>query len=66
MSKHVIKFEYIDGEKQVIPEVWCGRKVSGKDFMFKDAQHVALAINGSIEPCKSCIKTIIKVLQTAL
>ena len=66
MSRHVIKFEYCDGVKLVLPEVWCGRKITGFDFMFNDAQHVALAAGGSIQPCKSCIEAIISELKKEL
>ena len=66
MSKHVIKFEYDDGEKLEHPTLWCGRKSTGFEFEFKDAQHVALAVGGSIQPCKNCIKAIIKKLEKEL
>ena len=63
MSKHVIKLEYEDGEKLETPVLWCGRKSTGYKFEFHDAQHVALAVGGSIAPCKSCIRAIIKELE---
>jgi len=66
MERHVIKFEYEDGVKLAIPIVWCGKTVSGMEFMFQDAQHVALAVGGSIEPCANCIKAIISELQKEL
>ena len=66
MIKHVIKYEYDDGEKLKKPILWCGREATGMDFYFQDAQHVALAVCGSIQPCKNCIKAIIKELQKEL
>ena len=65
MAKHVIKYEYRDGEKLAQPTTWCGRKHDG-GWVFADAQHVALAVGGSIQPCKKCIKAIIKVLEEEL
>ena len=66
MSSHVIKYEYWDGKKLIKPIIWCGRESHGMDWMFKDAQHVALATGGSIQPCKNCIKAIIKELSKEL
>ena len=66
MSRHVIKFEYDDGKKLSVPILWCGRKSNGCDWYFQDAQHVALAVGGSIQPCKNCIKAIIKELEKEL
>ena len=63
MPKHVIKYEYREGEKINPAEAWCGRKVKSYDWIFQDAQHVALSVGGSIQPCKSCIKAIIKELN---
>lgn len=66
MSKHVIKYEYDDGAELKKPILWCSREATGMAFYFKDAQHVALAAGGSIQPCKNCIKAIIKELQKEL
>ena len=66
MSRCVIKYEYEGGLKLPLPELWCGRKSTGYDFAFKDAQHVALSAGGSIAPCKSCVKAIIKELEKEL
>lgn len=66
MSTHVIKLEYKDGIKLQEPILWCGRKPKVFDFLFCDAQHVALAAGGSIQPCKNCIKAIIKTLESEL
>ncbi len=63
MSRHVIKYEYKDGVKLIVPELWCGKE---ERAYFKDAQHVALAAGGSIAPCKNCIKAIIKQLSKEL
>jgi len=66
MSTHVIKYEYEDGEKLKKPILWCGKEGKSMTFYFIDAQHVALAVGGSIQPCKNCIKAIIKELQKEL
>ena len=66
MSKHVIKFTYDDGKKLSKPILWCGRESMGYEFEFQDAQHVALAVGGSIQPCKNCVKAIIKELEKEL
>ena len=65
MARHVIKYEYKDGEKLVEHVTWCGRASSDKR-VFQDAQHVALAVGGSVQPCKNCIKAIIKQLSEEL
>lgn len=65
MSRHVIKYEYDDGVKLKAPESWCGIYI--KDgWKFNGAQHVALSAGGSIQPCKRCIKAIIKNLEMEL
>ena len=66
MSNHVIKFEYSDGENLEAPLYWCGRSRSHGDWRFLDAHHVALAVGGSVQPCKSCVKAIIKELSKEL
>jgi len=63
--KHVKKYEYKDGVRLVSPALWCGRQHNGSSA-FTDAQHVALAVGGSIQPCKNCIKAIIKELEKEL
>ena len=65
MGKHIIKFKYYDGKKLNTPMLWCGMEHKG-DFVFANAQHAALAVDGSIAPCKNCIKSIIKALETEL
>lgn len=64
MSRHVIKYEYDDGKKLQRPTAWCG--ADGVGWMFQDAQHVALSAGGTIQPCKRCIKAIIKELEKEL
>jgi hypothetical protein len=54
------------GEKLKTPETWCGHVPKQFDWMFEDAQHVALAVGGSIQPCKNCIKSIIRQLSKEL
>ena len=66
MSRHVIKYEYRDGEKLGRPVFWCGREMEYKQFAFTDAQHLALSVGGSVQPCKNCIKAIIKELEKEL
>ncbi len=54
----VIKYEYNDGER--LPpskqELWCGKKRSGFDWCFNDAQHAALADKPICNSCKAKIK----------
>lgn len=66
MSKHVIKHTHNNGERLEKPTLWCGRKYNGFDWVFQDTHHVALAVEGSIQPCKSCIKSIIRELEKEL
>ena len=70
MSKHAIKYEkgsYIGGgDTREISTLWCGREYNGFDWVFLNAQHVALAAGGSVQPCKNCIKAIIKELKKEL
>lgn len=63
--RHVIKYDHKDGVRLVHPATWCGRPVNSS-FAFVDIQHVALAVGGSIQPCKSCINAIIKELEKEL
>lgn len=63
---HVIKFEYDDGEKLNTPVTWCGNAPKQFDWLFQDAQHVSLSVGGSIQPCKNCIRAIIKQLEKEL
>ena len=65
MRAHTIKFEYDNGVKLIKPILWCGEEARN-EFMFMDAQHTALSVDGSIEPCKECIKAIIKRLEKEL
>lgn len=66
MVRHVIKYEYDEGARLKHPISWCGKELKGYDFKFSDAQHVALAAGGSIQPCKNCIKAIIRNLEKEL
>lgn len=65
-KRHVVKFDYHDGEKRLLPLFWCGKVPQYREFWFIDAQHVALAVEGSVPPCKNCIKAIIKELEKEL
>lgn len=66
MSKHVIKYTHRDGQTLDKPTLWCGREFHTYDWHFQDCHHVALAVGGSVQPCKNCIKAIIKELQKEL
>jgi len=67
MGKHVIKYEYRNGEFLTQPILWCGvDHQTSMEFTFKDAQHVALAVGGSMQPCKDCVKAIIEALSVEL
>ena len=62
-EKHVIKFDFDEGERLPEPVLWCGAKSSKGQWYFEDAQHIALSVGGSIAPCKECIKAIISELN---
>lgn len=64
MIRHTIKETHNDGVKLKTPISWCGKKI--RDWAFSDAQHLALSVNGSIKPCKRCIKAIIRELNKEL
>ena len=65
-ATHVIKYEYHDGVKLKKPILWCGTEYIYKPWCFTDTHHVALAVGGSVQPCKNCIKAIIKELEKEL
>jgi hypothetical protein len=64
--RHVIKLEYDDGVKLPQPVAWCGRKIHSMEWRFVDAHHVAMAAGGSQQPCKRCVRAIIKTLEVEL
>jgi hypothetical protein len=66
MSRHTIKFEYENGVKLDKPILWCKKEFNPHQFYFQDAQHLALSVGGSIQPCKNCTKAIIKQLSEEL
>lgn len=68
MSKHVVKYDHLDGIKSASRNftLWCGRRLKPFDPYYVDAQHLALSIGGSGQPCKNCIKAIIKELEKEL
>ena len=70
MTKHIIKYEYRDGVKLAKHEVetWCGYVPQFSDWLFQDAQHAILSIEqeSRIQPCKRCIKAIIKTAEDGL
>jgi len=61
-----VKHEYKDGKKLQRPEYWCGNQGIWGYWHFQDAQHLALSVGGSVQPCKECIKSIIKELEKEL
>lgn len=65
MTCHTIKREWDDGNKLPKPLLWCGKEFKG-GFVFSDTHHLALSVGGSIQPCKNCIKAIIKKLEEEL
>lgn len=66
MSKHVIKYDYKDGQKLALPELWCSAPAKYSTCYFLDAGHLSLSIGGSAQPCKNCLKAIIKELSKEL
>lgn len=65
-ARHVTKYEYTDGIKLDNPIAWCGHAIQWHEWHFNDAQHVALANGGSVQPCKLCVKEIIDALSVEL
>jgi len=45
---------------------WCGNYVSKMEWHFVDVQHLVQSVGGSIQPCKKCVKMIIKELEKEL
>ena len=66
-EKHVIKYTHRDGKKLAVPIMWCDKEIdTNMEWCFLDAQHVALSVGGSNQPCKKCISAIIKTLEKEL
>ena len=65
MSKHTVKRDHEDGAP-ITPVFWCGRHPTAFEWYFQDTHHLALSIGGSQQPCKLCIKAIIKELNREL
>ena len=67
MGKHIVKYDYRDGVKLAKHEgeTWCGHQPQSADWLFQDAQHALLSIEqcSSVEPCKECLKAIVRVVQ---
>lgn len=59
--KHIIKFPLENNKK----DSWCGAVISPTEWALEDAQHALLSIEqGSlVQPCKECLKAIVKVAQ---
>jgi len=66
MSKHTIKYTHTDGVELDVPILWCGLESKPFDWYFQDAQHLALSVGGTIQPCINCVKAIIKELEKEL
>lgn len=66
MKTHVIKRTHDDGKLLPRPVFWCGINLPYGLFHFLDTHHVALAVGGSIAPCKKCIRAIIRELEKEL
>lgn len=61
-----IKETHRDGVELDAPVSWCGRNISKTDWAFQDAQHLARAVGGSVQPCKKCVAAVIKELSKEL
>lgn len=66
VSNHTIKHTHRDGVQLPAPEYWCGAVKQFGDWHFLDAQHLALSVDGSVQPCVECVKAIIKELEKEL
>ena len=66
MARCTIKTQAVDGLQVLNSEAWCGRVINPFDWAYKDAQHLALSVGGSVQPCEHCIEAIIKELQKEL
>ena len=64
--RHTIKNTHISGKKLLNPTSWCGRDIRVDSWSFLDTHHLALSIGGSQQPCRKCIKAIIKELEREL
>ena len=64
--RHTLKYDHKDGVKLDNPTSWCGRELNPHDWFFLDAQHLALSAGGSVQPCKNCVKAVIKQLSIEL
>ena len=66
MARHTIKYTHKNGVELDEPEAWCGRSIEAMEWHFKDAQYLAWSAGGSIQPCRNCVKAIIKELEREL
>ena len=66
-KRHIIKYDYKDGEKLPKYEIitYCGYKLQPCDWYFTDAQHAICAMeqNTSIVPCKKCTDAMINIIN---
>lgn len=65
--KHIIKYEYEEGEKLKTPALWCGADARRSNWHFNDAQHAALTVEngGRLVPCKACCDAVKENLEGA-
>lgn len=66
MARCTIKNQNTYGMQVLRSTSWCGRYLDFDEWAFEDAQHLALVGGGSVQPCKSCVKAIIKELEKEL
>ena len=65
-ARHITKDTHEDGKELHIKRAWCGQDIRDYDWAFVDTHHAALAVGGSIQPCKRCVKAIIKQFENEL
>jgi len=67
--RHTVKQMFAEGDGLPRPEYHCGRVgavAPFNDFHFLDAGHLVRNVGGSIQPCKDCIRAIIRELNKEL
>ncbi len=60
MTAHITKHTHEDGKELEKLMFWCGRESNGCEWHFLDTHHAALAVGGSVQPCKSCVRAIVR------
>lgn len=64
--RHTAKETHDNGVELEKPIYWCDRVPQFPEWHFTGADHLAASVGGSIQPCKKCIKAIIKELKKEL